>query len=83
MTISTSTPKASGGAEDFDDAATCGAAGLEGEVGDLDVDGEAFEGLAEFGVAPIGYGEGDFFAEDAVGGGVPERRRREFEGYRG
>ncbi len=59
-----------GGAEDFENAASGGAAGC-GEVGDFDVDGEAFEwvvaGVA-FGVGPASLLDLGFFAEDSVRG---------------
>ncbi len=51
-------------AEDLDDAAAGGTSG-GGEVGDLDVDGEAFEEWS--GIAEVdGFGCCCFFAEDAV-----------------
>ena len=59
-----------GWAEDFEDAASGGAAG-GGEVGDLDVDGEAFEGIVAcvaFGVGPASLLDLGFFAEDSVWG---------------
>ena len=58
-----------GTAEHLDHAAFGGPTG-QGEVGDLNVDGEAFEGLAEVRILP-GKGTGTgFFAEHAVWSGL-------------
>ena len=78
MTISTSTPKASGGPRIFEQASARGTSG-RGKRGDLDIDGEAFEREARV-CAASGWVAG-LVAEHAVRAlrprrGRPRRRRR-------